>query len=180
MTNATRYSILAVLVLAVAVTVALRRDERGSSPGRTPVTVVALHRLVDVGGQIRVKRVTVAQDLGQVVNPEGTRAQMEGCIIMGLSSVLTEEIHFDGGAIKERNFGSYDITRFSWVPNIETILIDNPELTPQGCGEPTITCVAPVIANALFDATGFRLFRLPLTPQRVKEAVAAKTLTNVV
>ena len=123
-------------------------------------------------GAIRVKRVTVAQDLGQVVNPVGTRMQMEGCITMGLSSVLTEEIHFSGGDIKDRNFDTYEITRFSWVPEIETVLVDNPDLAPQGCGEPTITCVAAVIANALFDATGVRLFRLPLTPERVKAAMA--------
>jgi nicotinate dehydrogenase subunit B len=123
-------------------------------------------------GQIRVKRVAVAQDLGQVVNPEGARAQMEGSIVMGLSSVLTEEIHFAGGHIKERNFDSYEITRFSQVPAIETVLVDNPDLAPQGCGEPTITSVAPMIANALFDATGVRLFRLPLTPERVKTAMA--------
>jgi isoquinoline 1-oxidoreductase len=123
-------------------------------------------------GQIRVKRVTVAQDIGQVVNPEGARAQMEGSIVMGLSSVLAEEIHFAGGTIKDRNFDSYEITRFSWVPEVQTVLIDNPDLAPQGCGEPTITCVAPMIANALHDAIGARLFRLPLTPGRVKAAMA--------
>lgn len=125
---------------------------------------------VDKGtGRIRVERVTVAQDLGQVINPEGTRVQMEGCIIMGLGSVLSEEIRFRGGAIRDRNFDTYEITRFSWVPEIETVLIDNPDLPPQGCGEPTITCVAALIANALFDATGVRMFRLPLTPERIKE-----------
>lgn len=124
-------------------------------------------------GEINVKRVVVAQDLGQVVNPEGARAQMEGCVVMGLSSVLTEEVHFDGGDIRDRNFDTYEITRFSWVPRIETVLVDNPELEPQGCGEPTITCLAAVIANALFDATGVRPVRLPLTPQQVKEALTA-------
>jgi len=113
----------------------------------------------------------VAQDMGQVVNPEGARAQMEGGVVMGLSSVLTEEIHFSGGDIKDRSFGSYDITRFSWVPAIETILVDNPDLAPQGCGEPAITGVAPMIANALFDATGVRLFQLPLTPERVQQGL---------
>jgi nicotinate dehydrogenase subunit B len=122
-------------------------------------------------GEISVKRVTVAQDLGQAVNPEGIRAQMEGCIAMGLSSVLTEEIHFQGGDIKERSFGSYDITRFSQVPIIDTVLVDNPDLAPQGCGEPTITAMAAVIANALFDATGARLTRLPLSRERVKAAL---------
>ncbi len=119
-------------------------------------------------GRMTVKRVTVAQDLGQVINPEGTRIQMEGCVQMGLSSVLTEEIRFKGGDVKDRNYDTYDITRFSWVPEIETVLVDNPELAPQGCGEPTITCMAALLANALFDFTGVRLFRLPLTPGRIK------------
>jgi len=122
-------------------------------------------------GAIRVQRVTVAQDLGQAVNPEGIRAQMEGCVVMGLSSVLSEEIHFQGGDIRERSFSQYEITRFSQVPAIELVLVDNPELAPQGCGEPTITAMAAVIANALFDATGARLTRLPLTPARVKAAI---------
>ncbi|MBS1128683.1 MAG: aldehyde oxidase and xanthine dehydrogenase molybdopterin binding, partial [Nitrospirae bacterium] len=67
----------------------------------------------------------------------------------------------------------YEITRFSWVPEIETVLIDNPDLAPQGCGEPTITAMAGVLANALFDATGVRLTRLPLSPVRVKEISGA-------
>jgi nicotinate dehydrogenase subunit B len=140
-------------------------------------TCVAAMAEIDVDaatGQIRVRRVLVAQDLGQVVNPEGTRMQMEGCVVMGLSSVLTEEIHFRGGDIRERSFSGYDITRFSQVPAIETVLVDNPELAPQGCGEPTITAMAAVIANAVFDATGARLTRLPLTPDRVKAALGAR------
>ncbi len=120
--------------------------------------------VVDAQGQIRVKRVVMAQDMGQAVNPEEARFQMEGCILMGISSVLSEEIHFEGGDVKERNFDSYEITRFSQVPVIETILIDNPELPPQGCGEPAITAMAPLLANALFDATGVRASRLPLRP----------------
>jgi nicotinate dehydrogenase subunit B len=120
-------------------------------------------------GKISVKRVAVAQDMGPVINPEGARIQMEGCIIMGLSSVLTEEIRFQGGAIHDTNYDTYEITRFSWTPEIETVLIDNPDMPPQGCGEPTITCVAGMIGNALFDATGIRLNRLPLTAARIKE-----------
>ncbi|MBP7569222.1 MAG: xanthine dehydrogenase family protein molybdopterin-binding subunit [Acidobacteria bacterium] len=117
---------------------------------------------VDAKGSIRVKRVVMAQDMGQAVNPDEARFQMEGCILMGISSVLSEEIHFEGGDVKERNFDGYEITRFSQVPEIETILVDNPELPPQGCGEPAITAMAAVLANALFDATGVRAIRLPL------------------
>ena len=137
----------------------------------TCVAAIAEVSVDSATGAIGVKRVTVAQDLGQIVNPEGTRAQMEGCVVMGLSSVLSEEIHFDGGDIRERSFSQYDITRFSQVPAIELVLVDNPDVPPQGCGEPTITAMAAVLANALFDATGARITRLPLTPGRVKAAL---------
>jgi isoquinoline 1-oxidoreductase len=124
-------------------------------------------------GQVRVKRVTIAQDLGQGINPEGIRVQIEGCVTMGLSSVLTEEVHFRGGEIRDRNFDTYDTTRFSWVPDIETVLVENPEIAPQGCGEPAITCMAALLANAVFDATGARVLRLPLTPERIREKMQA-------
>ena len=125
---------------------------------------------VDKGtGRVRVKRVTMAQDMGQVINPEGARAQMEGCVNMGLSSVLTEEIRFKGGDILTRNYDSYEVTRFSWAPEVETVLIDNPELAPQGGGEPAITSMAALLANALFDATGTRLTSLPLSPSRIRQ-----------
>jgi len=69
------------------------------------------------------------------------------------------------------NFDTYEITRFSWLPEIETVLIDNPELIPQGGGEPAIILIGAVVANAIFDAAGARLFELPMTPARVKKAL---------
>jgi isoquinoline 1-oxidoreductase len=124
-------------------------------------------------GRIRVNRIVLAQDMGQVINPEGARRQIEGGITMGLGYCLAEEIHFKGGEIKDLSFSDYEITHFSWVPQIETVLVDNPELAAQGGGEPPITCMGALMANALFDATGARLNRLPLTPERVKAAVKA-------
>jgi CO/xanthine dehydrogenase Mo-binding subunit len=105
---------------------------------------------------IIVKRIAVVQDMGQVINPEGGRLQREGCVVMGLSSVLIEEIRFRGGEVKDRNFDTYEITRFSWVPEIETGLVENPALAPEGGGEPAVTCMAALMANAVFDATGIR------------------------
>ena len=122
-------------------------------------------------GRIRVNRIVAAQDMGLIVNPEGARRQMEGAITMGLGYCLTEEIHFNGGEIKDLGFGDYEIPHFSWVPQIETVLIDNPDIPSQGGGEPPITCMGGLIANALFDAVGVRLNRLPLTPERVKKQV---------
>lgn len=120
-------------------------------------------------GSIQAHRIVLAQDMGQVINPEGARMQIEGGVTMGLGYCLAEEIHFTGGEIKDLNFNTYEIARFSCVPEIETVLIDNPELEPRGGGEPPITCMGGLMANALFDATGVRLNRLPLTAERIKE-----------
>jgi isoquinoline 1-oxidoreductase len=123
-------------------------------------------------GRIQVNRIVHAQDMGPVINPEGARMQIEGGITMGLGYCLAEEIHFNGGEIKDLNFDTYEIARFSWAPKIETVLIDNPELPPQGGGEPPIVGMGALIANALFDAAGVRVKQLPLTPERIKQLEA--------
>ncbi|MBN2410640.1 xanthine dehydrogenase family protein molybdopterin-binding subunit [candidate division KSB1 bacterium] len=122
-------------------------------------------------GHVQVKRIVCAQDMGEIINPQGAKLQIEGAVTMGLGYCLTEEIKFNGGQIIDENFDTYEITRFSWVPKIEPVLIDNPELPPQGCGEPSITTMGAVIANAVYDAIGVRLYTLPMTPERIKEAV---------
>ena len=122
-------------------------------------------------GEIKVKRVVAAQDMGQVINPEGAKMQMEGCIAMGLGYVLSEELNFKGGEILDKNFDTYNLPRFSMVPKIETIIVANDDLSPQGGGEPAIVPMGAVIANALFDLTGVRMYRLPMTPERVKAAL---------
>jgi isoquinoline 1-oxidoreductase len=122
-------------------------------------------------GTVRVKRVVCAQDMGVVINPEGAKIQMEGCITMGLGYALTEEVHFKGGRVLDTNYDTYEIPRFSWVPKIETVLIENNETAPQGGGEPAIILMGALIANAIHDATSARLFQLPMTPDRVKTAL---------
>ncbi|MCX6254304.1 MAG: molybdopterin-dependent oxidoreductase [Bacteroidia bacterium] len=122
-------------------------------------------------GHIQVIRVVCAQDMGLCVNPQGTTIQMEGCITMGLGYALTEEIQFQGGDIKNHSFDTYEIPRFSWVPKIDTVIMDRKDQAPQGGGEPTIICMGAVIANAVFDATGVRLYQLPMTPERVLAAL---------
>jgi isoquinoline 1-oxidoreductase len=122
-------------------------------------------------GKVRVKRVVCTQDMGFVMNPEGATMQIEGCITMGLGYALTEEIRFKNGQILDLNFDTYDIPRFSWLPEIETVLVENADLPPQGGGEPAIICMGGVIATAIYDATGAKLFQLPMTSARVKEAL---------
>jgi CO/xanthine dehydrogenase Mo-binding subunit len=125
-------------------------------------------------GQIRVERIVCAQDMGEVINPEGAIMQIEGSLIMGLGYVLTEEVRFRGGDILDKNFDTYELPRFSWIPEIETRRLDNPEIPPQGGGEPPVTVMGALIANAVYDAVGARLFELPMTPARLKNALKKK------
>ena len=123
-------------------------------------------------GHVAVLRLVCAIDLGVVVNPEGARQQVEGGLSMGLGYALFEELRFRGGAVLDRNFDSYRLPCFSHVPHLETVFVKNDALAPQGAGEPPITTTGAVIANAIFDATGARLTRLPMTAERVKQAMA--------
>ncbi len=123
-------------------------------------------------GKIRVKRIVAAMDIGLIVNPDGALQQLEGGITMGLGYALREEVHFKGGDVLDRNFDSYELPRFSWLPKIETVLIDNRETPSQGCGEPPIITIGALIANAVFDATGVRMLQLPMSAARVKAALS--------
>jgi len=122
-------------------------------------------------GQVDVIRVACAQDMGLCINPQGATIQMEGCITMGLGYALKEDIEFEGGDIKSRNFDTYEIPRISWVPKIQTKILHRPDQAPQGGGEPAIICMGAVIANAIFDATGARMYRQPFTPERILKAM---------
>jgi len=139
-----------------------------------PVALIAEVKVDKQTGDVQVKRVVCALDLGLVINPEGVKLQVEGCITMGMGYALTEEVHFNGGRILDLSFGTYKLPRFSWVPEIETVLIKADDSPSKGCGEPPIICMGGVIANAIYDATGARLFQMPMTPERVKEAVASR------
>jgi isoquinoline 1-oxidoreductase len=122
-------------------------------------------------GQVAVERMVCAQDMGEIINPLGATIQIEGGLIMGLGYALSEEIMFEGGRILSENFSDYEITRFSGTPEIDVVFIDNPQLAPQGCGEPAITTTGAVIANAIYDSIGARLYTLPMTASRIKEAI---------
>jgi nicotinate dehydrogenase subunit B len=121
-------------------------------------------------GNVKVKRIFAVQDMGISVNPEGSRMQMEGCIMMGLGYALSEDISFKGGQIFTTNFHNYKVPRFSWLPEIDAFLVKNDELDPQGGGEPAIVPVGGAIGNAIYDATGVRLFQMPFTPERINKA----------
>jgi nicotinate dehydrogenase subunit B len=147
---------------------------RGIACGTDAGTYVATVAEVEVdksSGAVSVKRVVCAQDMGLSINPEGAAIQVEGCITMGMGYALTEEIHFHGGKILDLNFDTYEIPRFSWLPKIDVVILENPGSPPQGGGEPAIITMGAVLANAVFDACGARVFQLPMTPERVKNAL---------
>ena len=137
----------------------------------TYVATIAEVEVDRASGEVDVKRVSCAQDMGLVVNPQGAATQIEGCITMGLGYALTEELRFHGGKILDRNFHRYEIPRFSRVPEIDAVLVEADDLPPQGGGEPAIVVMGGVIANAIHDATGARVTRMPMTPARVKAAL---------
>jgi len=137
----------------------------------TYVATIAEVRVDRATGAVKVVRVVCAQDMGVLVNPDGATQQMEGCITMGLGYTLAEDVRFKNGVVLDKNFGTYTLPHFSWVPRIETVILDSPDIPAQGGGEPAIINMGAVVANAVFDATGARVVRLPLTPGRVKEAM---------
>ena len=124
-------------------------------------------------GKITVVRLLAAQDMGIVVNPEGAIQQMEGCMTMGMGYALAEDIHFRNGDILDTNFDTYQLPRFSWLPKLETVLVDS-DLQPQGGGEPGIVQMGGVLANAVFDACGARVTKLPMTPEVVLASLRQK------
>ena len=132
---------------------------------------MAMEVAVDAAsGRIQVRRVTCAHDCGLVVNPDGLRNQIEGCILQTLGRTLHEEVQFDRSRVTSVDWRSYPILTFPEVPSIDIALLDRPTLPPYGAREPAAAPVAAAVANAVFDAAGIRLRNVPFTPERVLAA----------
>ena len=124
-------------------------------------------------GKIKVHHFWIALDAGVIVQPDNVIAQMEGGVIMGMSSVLKEQITIEDGRVQQSNFHDYQLLRMEDVPDsIETVLIDSLE-HPEGVGETSTPMVAGAIANAFLKLTGKRLRHLPFTPERVLKVLNA-------
>ena len=125
-------------------------------------------------GAVRVLRVACAHDCGLIINPDAVRAQIEGCILQTLSRTLFEEVTFDRSRVTSTDWASYPILTFPDVPQLDIALIDRRHERPLGAGEAAAAAVAAALGNAVFDAAGVRLRRTPLTPTRVKAALAQR------
>jgi nicotinate dehydrogenase subunit B len=123
-------------------------------------------------GRVRVTRVVAAVDAGQIVNPDGVVNQIEGGIIQSTSWTLKESVRFDRTRVTTRSWADYPIVRFDEVPEVEVVLLDQPNERFLGVGEGSQGPAAAAIANAIAHATGKRLRALPFTPERVKQALA--------
>ena len=139
------------------------------------MAVVAEVEVHPADGRIWARRFTVAHDCGLIINPQSLRQTIEGNVVQGLSRTLFEEVRFDERSVTSVDWASYPILEMRDAPEaIDIVLIDRPEMAPSGAGEPTMRCIPAAVANAFFDATGVRLRRAPLTPERVKAALATK------
>jgi isoquinoline 1-oxidoreductase subunit beta len=117
-------------------------------------------------GTLRVDRVVVAVDCGQVINPDLVAAQIEGGVVFGLTSALYDEITIQNGQVQQTNFDNYPMLRIADMPKVEVHLVPSHE-PPGGIGEPGVPSTAPAVANAIFAATGKRLRRLPFQTQEL-------------
>ena len=122
-------------------------------------------------GRIRVLRAVASADCGHMVNPDGVSNQIEGGLIQSLSWTLKEEVQMDKTRVLSRDWNSYPILTFSEVPPVDIVLIDRPGQPFLGTGEASQGPTGAALANAVFDATGVRLRTLPLTPDRVLQAL---------
>jgi CO/xanthine dehydrogenase Mo-binding subunit len=160
-----------------------RRDQtgvkvsgRGLAYAQRNGTRVAIVAEIDIDrstGKIRARKFTVAHDCGQIINPDGLTHTIEGNIVQGVSRTLLEEVKFDNRNVVSVDWETYPILDIGDTPEeVNVVLINRPEVEPSGAGEPSIRALAAAIANAIFDATGVRLRRVPFSPDRVKAAMS--------
>ena len=138
---------------------------------RTYVGVVAEVEVDRSTGEISVPKFYLVHDCGQIINPDGLKNQLEGCVVQTVSRTLIEELKFNRSQVTSLDWDSYPILKFPRVPEIVIDLIDRPTEKPWGAGEPAASVIPSAISNAVFDATGVRLRSIPYTPAKMKAAM---------
>jgi CO/xanthine dehydrogenase Mo-binding subunit len=124
-------------------------------------------------GKVWARKFTVAHDCGQIINPDTLKRVIEGNIVQSTSRSLWEEVKFDTKMVTSLDWAGYPILDITEAPEtVDIVLIDRPTVAPSGAGEGATRPTAAALANAIFDATGVRIRRAPLTPDRVKSSLA--------
>ncbi|HLH76734.1 MAG TPA: molybdopterin cofactor-binding domain-containing protein [Candidatus Binataceae bacterium] len=148
---------------------------RGAA-GFFPTTYVATVAEVEVdrtSGEVAVTRLVCAQDCGRIINPLALKGTVEGNLIQSMSRALVEEVTYDQNNVTSVDWRTYPIVRSPQLPKaVEVVLINQPEIEPAGAGEPSTRPTAGAIANAIYDALGVRVRSAPMTPARIKAALA--------
>ena len=149
---------------------------RGIAYAQRSGAVVAIVAEVEIdrhSGKVWARKFTVAHDCGLIINPDGLKRCIEGNVVQGTSRALSEEVTFDRAKVTSVDWTSYPILDITEAPEaVDIVLLNRAEMPAAGAGESSIRPVAAAIANAVFDATGVRLRRAPLTPERLKPGLA--------
>jgi isoquinoline 1-oxidoreductase beta subunit len=119
---------------------------------------------VDANKKLTVHNVTVAVDVGPIINMSGATSQVEGAVIDGLSTMMAQKITFEDGRIEQSNFHDYQVLRIPDAPAVDIHFIQS-DYSPTGLGEPALPPLAPAVGNAIFAATGHRVRKMPLTEE---------------
>ena len=126
---------------------------------------------VNAQGAVRVHKIVCTVDTGWVINPDTIKAQMEGGIVYGLTAALKGEITIKKGRVVQRHFNDYQMLRHNEMPEIEVHIVPSTE-TPGGIGEPSTALAAGSLVNAIFAATGKRIYKLPIRPEQLRGGTA--------
>ena len=126
---------------------------------------------VTAAGAVTVHKIVCTVDTGWVINPDTIKAQMEGGIVYGLTAALKGEITIRNGRVEQRHFGDYQMLRHNEMPEIEVHIVPSTE-APGGIGEPSTALAAGSLVNAIFAATGKRIYRLPIRAEQLRNGTA--------
>ena len=133
---------------------------------------ISVELAVNDNAEIRLLDVTIIADAGRVIDADGLAAQLEGGFLQAASWALYEQVTWDRDGIQSRDWDSYPVIRFNNVPAINVTILDNPDVASVGAGEATPGPTVAAIANAVADATGIRMRRMPFTPEAIKRTAA--------
>jgi len=131
-------------------------------------------------GIVEITKAVCAQDVGRAINPKLIEGQMDGGFAMGLGYAIFEDLNLNKGRIKHDKFSNYLIPTSMDIPDLEKIIIEDPESTgpfgAKGIGEPVMLGVAPAVLNAIYNAVGVRINEIPVTPEILLKALKEKTI----
>lgn len=149
---------------------------RGIAYGQYKNQMTRVGLMVELGvndrAEVQLLKAIIVADAGRIVDADGLSAQLEGGFLQAASWALYEEVTWDRDGIESRDWDSYPVIRFDNVPKIDVVLLDHPDAPSVGAGEASPGPTVAAIANAIADAIGVRMRRMPFTPERIMQTAA--------